>query len=186
MRLTKEMKKQICRNAIAATFKDRVDALRTEGNTLALAAYNLLYDDLTQSKMGALPDHFFMQFSTMYAEINGARHALPLVSSRKVAASDAQRYEYPRVDVGDTTLCDKVRDYIDAQRRLEKDKETFRKTMTTFLAGLNTDKQLTEEWPEGSAYYADIAPTVVTPNVPAIRGAEINDLIGSMVTGSAA
>ena len=66
-----------------------------------------------------------------------------------------------------------------ADKKLEADKELFKSQMHLFLRGINTDKQLRDQWPEGEALYQGQI-GVPVKNAIAVRADSVNSMIAQM------
>lgn len=184
MKLTKETKYEIIRTVIKKVFANRDSKIKERENILATAIYFILYPLDIQKKMNALPDNFFNQQSVVYVTMSiSKRNRIPIYmqSSRKFSGVDSRGYECPYLELADKDPM--IADII----KLQKDKDilwndqcNMKSKLETLMAGINTKKQLEAEWPEGLIYFKDVLPEENTVNLPAIRGAEITEMINKL------
>jgi len=183
MKLTKETKSEIIRTTVKKVFAERREWIQAIEDSLALTIYNILYPLPIQAQMNVLPDTFFAQQSVVYVSFStSGRHRFPLnfQSSKKVSAEDSRGYERPWIELLQTDpLVSKIELLRQDKEIIDKDEKALRSRLDLLLAGINTKKQLETEWPEGAIYYKDILPEEKI-NLPAIRGAEITEMISKL------
>jgi len=188
MKLSMDMRDRIANKVLDLTLKEREQALAAEEDALAVEVYSRIYPAEIQEKMDALPDEFFAQQSEVYVEdaLNPSLNPiiLKMSSSRKVSAHDSITWRSPRLAMSsrakkDRVVTDRIQNLISGRQRLNKDRLRLRETVRSFLEGFNTTAQLEKEWPDWTLYY-DIVPAPAA-KPPAIRGAEIQHLIKTML-----
>lgn len=188
MKLTKETKMEIVRVTVKSVFADRNAELKAREDKLAYVSYCALYPLDTRMIMNKLPDGFFAQSAVVYivfpeADENRRRSRIPIymTSSKKISADDRYGYEKPVLKFTENVpLSDDIRKLIADKGKLEEDINTLKSKINTLLAGINTSKQLETEWPDGKVYYEGILPVPRIATLPAVRGAEITEIISKI------
>lgn len=187
MKLTNAMRNRIQEKAIEETFKDRCKLLAEKENKLAEELYKYLYPPKIQKIMSSLPEGFFGQSSIIYVKIGESTFSesyvkLHMTSSRKVAQCDFHEWNRPCFDAyesRDEDVSNRAINLRTEKAKLDKDKLDATRKISSFLNGFTSTKYLLEEWPWCKEILAGdfIVPT--TPNLPAIKGTEIIDMLES-------
>lgn len=185
MRLTNDMRDFIIKEATNSTLEKREKALVKESNNLAVLVYERLYPPEIQAQMAKLPDEFFHQESIIYVYPKANSRSdeiimLNLTSSRKISARDHE-WHRPKwiIDGIENAITKRIQTLSEKRSKLSLDRDRLRSSIRTMLRGIHTVKQLREEWPDGEAYYKLFSPAHVK-NLPAVRGADVNEMILSM------
>jgi hypothetical protein len=183
MKLTNDMRTEIIIRAVNGTLKSRKSAIKAESNALAILVYDQLYPTDVQHQMSKLPDYFFKQTSTVYAQMTTSERshdlvALVLDSSRKISAVDNEwkRPKWNCMGV-DNAITARIEKLVSKRKKLNQDSDNLREKLRVMLKGITTMKKLAEEWPWGEAYYKDQLPVQPTENLPAVRGEDVTTMM---------
>lgn len=163
-RLTKEMRKQIVKNAIEATAKHRIDAARTVMHAVGKEVYDYVIGDLTPH-FEALRAHLPVDqaFRVLY---KNKELEISLTDYYPVWARNYGGKHAPRQPTAE--LCQKYLAAEKAHTEARDESLVLAKEIRAVLDSVSTVNRLLEVWPEGKQYISEGMFAGQTRNLPAV------------------
>lgn len=175
MRITQSHRETIIARALKEAFDKRKTALVKVEQDLAIEAYSFLFDEPTRRKVNGLHKDWFRTCNCLMFTVLGKLYSLN--SKNEVRTP----YEAYCSNLGTLTgdVADKVEAHYNAKTDLEKEYETAKIKLAANLSNISSFKRLTELWPEGKTFYADLDEDAkVKGGLPAIRFDDMNAMLG--------
>jgi hypothetical protein len=167
MKLTNEMRSSIVHRCLTATFAKSLEKHMASRTKLADEIYHREhnYAEKIAAKLPAEWQHTTGSFTIQHdgfsyrssyraADPNTACSEMKLSKRRLAPHTSTINIKVPKSDA----FYKRADDIARAEVQLAKDREALKDKLTRMLAGISTDKQLMEVWPEGKKFFPDFTP----------------------------
>lgn len=180
MRLTKNIREEIVRNAIALRFDKLQKELNGEENTLAAKVYDHfvtedIADAITVLEKSGLS--FFSRKAVIF-KVNIDSYDLDLCLSGKSRVMPSGWCEFKLHTRNDGALAKEVLDFHHRRGQLKEDRKKAEKQLMVLLKSVHSTESLAKVWPEGAKLYSTPPLKAPMAGLPAVQIAELNKLIG--------
>lgn len=172
MRLTNDIRETIRNSATAAAFKKEESVLAKREHKLFVAAYSNLFTASTRKAAAAAPKGWIGEASELGFNCDG--EVIRLKGAEPVLVPTSHHWGKHHV-LRDANLVAEVRAFAREKEELRTRRKNAGKALHGMLASVPTIKKLFEIWPEGEAFYKDIASAA--PSLPSIHVGEVNKLL---------
>lgn len=182
MKLTNYHRDSIADAATKFAFDPRKQALDEVGDALAREAYESVFSLSQRVAAAALPKHWFCYTNNVKFNVGGLTLSFPLTGDALPlpflckGTDNVVSYGGVCAAIPHGKLCDRMQTHAQAVENLKQERKAARAVLRNLLAGFTTVKAMQEAWPEGEAFYANLAPD--TPKLPAVSMADINKRFG--------
>lgn len=172
-RLTTDIRKNILRSVLTATFKDKKEALKEQENALAEKVFRFELGDDLVTLIDSLPEGIFREHCRIMCHIAGSYTDLYFLKQRRIP----YKLEHSRIIIsGGTALADEYQGLSENQKQLRENEASLEAKLRALLDSVTTDKTLIATWPECEKY---LPPMPVKSTLPAVTISEINAAIAA-------
>jgi len=174
VKLTKEIRESIVRNAVHASFEKRTQEIVLREHEIGMELYHLTYDKQTLDAVAAMPKHWFRHDSCL--EFNCGGYRLRFVVKKPVPVP----YSASCTTLNSFTAeqGDKPYQFAKEKEKLREQADEARSHLMAVLQSVTTAKRLKEIWPEGEPFYARYLTDEPKGGLPAHRFETINQMLG--------
>lgn len=175
MRMNKGHIDTIVGRALKASFDKREAAQVKEESTLAVKAYNSIFDADIRKKVAAMPRAWFRHCSCLKFTVNGQYHTLNAAEDMPTPYSgNCSNLGALQGEIGETVVA-----FYDAKQDLRDERSKATNQLRGMLSNVSTFAKLLELWPEGKAFYIDLDEDAkIKGGLPAIRFDDVNAILG--------
>lgn len=174
IRLTNYMREQICGRAIAAKFEPLFAGLDAEEASMGLRFYEHVIPLAERKMIAKIPERWVRLDACLRFNVGGMNLKFKVDPAVRVPLNEG--YCKPLGSITDQADVDAARRIFDRRDELKAERKRASNVLSSLLSSFTTAKVMTESWPEGSAFYADLK----TPdsNLPAPIIYDINVMLG--------
>jgi hypothetical protein len=172
MRLTKEVRDQIHDAALNASFKKETEALTRQETKLTALCYKSLFLASARAAAAAMPKGWIPQANSFLLNISGEQIRL---TSKELFLVPTTHHHHESYVLKNADLAAEVRAWAYAKEDLRTRRKQAGAALSGMLLSVSTIKKLFEVWPEGQAFYKNVAPSPI--NLPAAHVGEVNKLL---------
>lgn len=181
-RLTSDLRAIIRDAAVKASFAERDAEIAKCEADLAKQAYEATFVPEIRALVAQVPGNWFRNDACLNFNVGGMRIQLKTggngypvpyqsASGRGYGCHD----EIGVIQAGD--LCDRIQAHAKAKEDQRTKAKAAYRGLDALLASVSSVKKLKEIWPEGEQFYARFL-DASAPSLPAVRFAEINQVLG--------
>lgn len=182
-RLTNEIREHISRQAVAAAFNQRFDAMAAAEDALAREAYADVFSEAERAMASQMPGYWLRRDPCLNFNAGGYRIKLCTTADHLPVPYQGKGDDHgyhcrsSQGTIKDQDLSDRIRAHATAKEALSDEKKRVARSLSQMLQSVNSIKRLKEVWPEGQPFYARyLESKAFAP--PAIRMDEINAALG--------
>ena len=175
MRINKSHIDTIVSRALKASFDKREAAQIKEEASLAVKAYNSMFDAALRKKVSTMPKNWFRHCSCLKFTVNGQYHMLNAIEEMPTPYSGSCN------NLGALTgeMADVVVAFYNSKQDLRNERAKAEIQLRSMLSNVSTFAKLLELWPEGKAFYIDLDEDAkIKGGLPAIRFDDVNAILG--------
>lgn len=183
MKLTKTIKENIIDKAVTKTMQAYEDAYTKRKHEFGELLYNLMYSEIDQQKMQALPDGWLPTSSSLRISLSdGSCDVRANMSDyKKVLAVDNnyRSFDGSSWTLGTKRKVRKIEAELNEAYKAKRDKEQqLGRALRQLIMPCTTLKKLREVWPEGEEFFT--SEPEFTANLPAVRATAVNEMIAAI------
>ena len=175
-RLTKDIRTSIANRATEAAFKSRIADHKKAENTLGMQLFRHVFDEKTLKAVAKVPTAWFRQDCCL--RFNCAGYDLTFRLDKPVSAPYSGGGFCSRLGTVTGELAERAQKHAQDGEKLTKERNAAYEAVMTMLNSVSSIAQLEKAWPEGKEFYSMYAEAREGSNLPAIKVAEINKMLG--------
>lgn len=198
VKLTKDIREQICRELLVHRYRKQVDALVSRGISIASNLYNILYSRKVQQRMhnqieGWLAERCLIEVSIperrggnlFTYHFNGAHLFYGILVGLKSPDRPVEKRRFlgkhlNGVEVQlslNNALAKKIEKWVDDETALKEEVQLSQRTIHAMLRSVTTVSKLAKTWPEVAPFLKKFEEGVA-PQLPAVQTTQLNELLG--------
>lgn len=180
MRLTNDIRRSICKDAIKAAFDGRNEEINKQEAALAIKVYEQVIPQEEREAIDRIHECWFGTSSSLY--LNVASSHVTLSSDRyfRVPEKEYGKNNWSRIfaTIKAGPLADEIMTFCNAKEDLNKEQTTAERAIDALLSSATTLKALMAAWPEGEPYWSKYLDQPEKPGLPALQVSEVNRMLG--------
>jgi hypothetical protein len=160
MRLTKELRNEIARAAMAARFDGREEELSYRRREFASKVYHHIFSKREIDLMYSLPEGWLPETDNLRIRPEPGLPVTTIVLDSRVRVPFSR--SVGSSPLGDGDLQKERRDIRRLEKELDRDRREYLSALETALAGFSTTSKLQKAWPEVAAIWVSYLASTVT------------------------
>lgn len=172
MRLTTDLRTTIRDRALDAAFKKETEALERAEGRLTVQCWKSFFLASARKAAAAMPKGWISETSDFLVNVGGMQIRLKATEPLQVPATHCWGHSYV---IKTPELAAEVRAHAHAKEDIRNRRKQAKTALDGMLMSVSTVKKLFEVWPEGQAFYKNVAPSPI--NLPTVHVGEVNKLL---------